>query len=186
MLNKRKSKQTRAPCLCGCSATSSSTIAAHQKEFAKKAKLRSLKVAHAAIPAVPSVASRRHSHQEQAVSTGEGDQGGADHGVEDLMEVDPPVHEPPRIPSSGINRVWAGRPNQPGREDEDLVSEPGSPEVSEDEDTQDGEMGDGDELGYLTDDDECAHVEISARDRLTANYQLSAARAGTFSTIFAH
>jgi len=204
MLNKRKSKlhpkskQTRAPCLCGCGATSPSTIAAHRKEFAREAKIRSLNTARAAVPTVSLVTPRRRSGQEPAVPlpsapTGEGEHENVGPSTEDLMDVDPDpprLHEPSEIPRSRspINRVWTSRVDRPGREDEDLVSDPGSPEVSEDEDGEDGEMRSGEEPAFLTDDEDqgVARVEISARDRLTANYQLSAARAGMFFIVAAH
>ena len=66
-----------------------------------------------------------------------------------------------------------------------MLSEPGSPELSGDEDNVEGEDN-SDEPAFLTgdewmpeDDGLPAHVEILARDQLTADFQLHAARAGT-------
>jgi len=99
---------------------------------------------------------------------------------EDAMEVDPPLAS--GSGSSGpppLARVWASHASRHGREDEDLVSEPGSPEPSEDED----EVGDNrkqgtDDQELLSDDEESQiHVEISAREQLTADFQLCAMKA---------
>ena len=90
------------------------------------------------------------------------------------------------MPSSSLARVWADRPSRHGREDEDLLPEPGSPELSEDEEEAEGE-GNSDEPEFLADDEETpeeevspVHVEVSARDQLTADFQLRAGRAGIF------
>ena len=58
---------------------------------------------------------------------------------------------------------WA---NQNCHEDEDLLPEPGSPELSEDEEVERDEGGgDIDEPGFLSEEDEVpTHVEISVRD----------------------
>lgn len=98
------------------------------------------------------------------------------------FEVD---HLPTSGPSSNelpspLTHVWASRTNRREREDEDLVSDPGSPEPSEDENEtdNDGRVG-ADEPKFLTDDEEPpVHVEISAGDQLTTGFQLHAARAG--------
>ena len=112
-----------------------------------------------------------HSHQQpQPVE---------DHGLEDQMEVDlPPAGGPS---SSPLAHVWASRKSWCEHADEDLVSDPGSPELSEaDEDEVEGNEGlDINEPEFLTDDEETpVHVEISARDQLTADFQLRATQAG--------
>ena len=77
--------------------------------------------------------------------------------------------------------IWANHANRREHEDEDLVSEPGSPELSsEDEDEmEDGNLGPN-EPQFLSDDEEASlvHVEISATEQLTADFQHHAARAG--------
>lgn len=83
--------------------------------------------------------------------------------------------------SSPLTRVWASRESRCERADEDLVSNPGSPESSEaDEDEVEGNEGlDTNEPEFLTDDEETpVHVEISARDQLTTDFQLRATEAG--------
>jgi len=82
-------------------------------------------------------------------------------------------------PPSPLTHVWAGRASRREREDEDLVPEPGSPELSGDEDDveNDGIPG-ADEPEFLTDEEgPPAHVEISVREQLTAGFQLRAAQA---------
>jgi hypothetical protein len=66
------------------------------------------------------------------------------------------------------------------REDEDLLSEPGSPEQSEDEDELESSGNlDPDEPVFLSDDEEqLVHTEIPAREQLNAHFQLHAAGAG--------
>jgi hypothetical protein len=105
-----------------------------------------------------------------------------DYAPEDLMDVDlPPASGPSSSrPPSPLTRVWAGHASQCGCEDEDLVSEPGSPEPSEDKDeAEDDGTQDIDDPELLTDDEEPpTHVEISAREQLTADFQLCVLRAG--------
>lgn len=83
-------------------------------------------------------------------------------------------------PPSPLTRIWANRASRREREDEDLVPEPGPPELSEDEDdTENDGTPDADEPEFLTDDEgPPVHVGISAREQLTAGFQLHAARAG--------
>jgi len=95
------------------------------------------------------------------------------------MEVDHPQvggsGEPP------LARIWAGRTNRREREDEDLVSEPGSPGLSSEDEDETGNRNLGpDEPQFLSNDEEepLVHVEISATEQLTANFQHGATRAG--------
>ena len=102
---------------------------------------------------------------------------------EDPMEVDLPgtSGSSSREHPSPLTRVWAARASRREREDKDLVPEPDSPELSEDEDEVEGDGSlDADEPNFLTDDEEPApvHVEIPARERLTADFQLRATKAG--------
>lgn len=112
--------------------------------------------------------------------------------LEDVMDVDPLENRSGPSNPFPLTRVWADRGNRCGREDEDLVPEPGSPELSEGgEEAEDKGGGNADgEPEFLTDDEVTpngrgspVHVEISARDRLTADFQLHAARAGIFSNL---
>jgi len=104
------------------------------------------------------------------------------------MEVDHPQAggsgEPP------LARIWADRANRREREDEDLVSEPGSPELSsKDEDEMENRNLGPDEPQFLSDDEEAplVHVEISATEQLTADFQHHAARAGmSLAPVVAH
>lgn len=77
--------------------------------------------------------------------------------------------------------VGADRAGWQGREDEDLVPEPGSPMLSEDEDeSEDGGL-DYAEPEFVSDDEgPPVRVEIPARAQLTADFQLRAAKAGMF------
>jgi hypothetical protein len=78
------------------------------------------------------------------------------------------------------------RAGRRGREDEDLVSEPGSPVPSEDEDDTGDRSLDHDEPEFVSDDEgPPAHVEIPASKQLTADFQLRAAKAGTFAIMTA-
>ena len=187
---KPKQKQSHTPCLCGCGSKLSSTIAAHRKQIMKKTNLDSLSITRSVSQLAGSSAARpihsKHlSHQKPRDFV----QPVEDNAPEDPMAVDPP---PASGSSSGgpppLTRVWAGHASQCGREDEDLVSEPGLPESSADEDEAEnnGRQDTGDpEL--LTDDDEPpVHVEISAREQLTADFQLRATRASMslIATIF--
>ena len=192
MPSKLKWKQFRTRCVCGCRATSPSTIAAHRKALKrerklldKKAKLHSLASARRAIK-------KRHSRRAPAdpVPPAEPD---STYAAEDPMDVDPAENVSDLSgPSSLLARVWVGRANRRGREDEDLIPEPGSPELSEDEDAEDRGGGDVDEAELSTDDETApddgdkgapTHVDISARDQLTADFQLHAARAGMFPNV---
>jgi hypothetical protein len=169
---KLRAKKYRAPCLCGCGSTSPSTIASHRKLLTKKANLDSLSIARS----ISRVTLKRPSHRKprHSVQPVEND------GAEDPMEVDytEASGSGSSDHSSPLTRIWTNRASRHEREDEDLVSEPGSPESSEDEDENDGSL-DADEPAFLTDDEEPpVHVEISARDQLTADFQLRATRAG--------
>jgi len=79
-----------------------------------------------------------------------------------------------------LTHIWANRASRHEREDEDLVPDPGSPELTEDEDETEGsENLDPDEPEFLSDDEEPpTHVEISPMEQLTADFQLRAAEAG--------
>ena len=182
-----KRKQFRAPCLCGCGKTSPSTIAAHSKELAKKAKLTSLDIARFVSghpePSTPSSVPSNHLARQNPTQPIED----VDYTANGPMEVDSVANRS----SSLLDRVWAGRASQCGREDEDLVPVPGSPESSEDEEEaeNDERKGFSDEPDFLSDDDEPTsirptpvHLGISARDQLTVDYQSQAARAGAFLT----
>ena len=97
------------------------------------------------------------------------------------MDVDlPPASGPSSSGPPPLTRVWAGCASRHGREDEDLVSEPGSPELSEDGDeAENNREQNANDPEFLTDDEVSpTHVEISAREQLTADFQLRAARAG--------
>ena len=101
-----------------------------------------------------------------------------DHATEDPMDVDlPPASGPSSSGPPPLTRVWAGRASRHGREDEDLVSEPGSPELSEDGDeAENNREQNADDPEFLTNDEASpTHVEISVREQLTANFQLRAA-----------
>jgi hypothetical protein len=87
-------------------------------------------------------------------------------------------------PSTPLACVWANRTSRHEREDEDLVSEPGSPGPSGDEEEpeDDGDLS-ADELELLSDDEApLVHVEISAVEQLTADFQIHSAKAGTLFT----
>jgi len=83
-------------------------------------------------------------------------------------------------PSTPLACIWANRASRHEREDEDLVSDPGSPELTEDEDEAEGcKTLDPDEPEFLSDDEAPpTHVEISVMEQLTADFQLRAAKAG--------
>lgn len=174
-----KQKQFRTSCMCGCGSTSSSTIAAHRKQITRRTNLDSLDAARSVSGltrfSTSHLASSKHlSRQKPREPT----QPAEDRTPEDPMEVDHPLASDSS--SSPLTHVWAGRAGQHQREDEDLVSEPESPELSGDEDEvkNDGNQ-DADEPEFLTDDEEPpTHVEIPARNRLTADFQLHATRAG--------
>jgi hypothetical protein len=77
-----------------------------------------------------------------------------------------------------LTRMWPNRASRREREDEDLLDspEPSSPELSEDED---GRNNESDEPEFTSDDERpLVHVEISATDRLTADFQAHAVKAG--------
>jgi hypothetical protein len=96
------------------------------------------------------------------------------------MEVDHPQASGSGEPSSPLARVWANRAGRREREDEDLVSEPGSSsDNSDEEEAENNANPSPDEPGLLSDDEAPpVHVEISAAERLTAGFQLHAAKAG--------
>lgn len=89
-------------------------------------------------------------------------------------------------PSTPLTRIWANRAGRREREDEDLVSEPGSPEPSGgEEEDEDGDMS-ADEPELLSDDEApLVHVEISATDQLTADFQIRLAKAGRLFVVVA-
>ena len=168
---KVKKKQYRAPCLCGCPSKSPATIAAHGKLFAQRANIKSLSHARAVSGLANSSASRQKQRRSPRLAE--------EHAAEDQMEVDHLQASGSNDPSP-LTRIWAHRASRREREDEDLVSEPGSPEPSEDEDENeiDGNL-DPDEPELLSDSEEPRiHAEISATEQLTAGFQLHAARAG--------
>ena len=182
---KAKTKQYRTPCSCGCKSTSSSTIVAHRKEAQQRAKLDALAVARSISGLTgsstrrPLVPTTHPPRQRQGHSTSLTEDCPPDH--EDTMEVDHPQAggsgEPP------LARIWADRASRREREDEDLVSEPGSPELSSEDgdETENGKL-DPDEPVFLSDDDDdpdpLVHVEISATEELTTDFQYRAAKAG--------
>jgi hypothetical protein len=187
------SKQPRAPCQCGCGAKSSSTIAAHRKKIEKKMKLNFLNSAHSVAPSLPNplpVPLKQLLHQtprnSTLINTKSIEHEIGNNTIEDQMDIDPPENHSRHGNSPPIlARVWASRGGQCRHKDEDLISKPGSPEPLSDDEDEDEGTEDTDEPSFLTDDetrnDEEAptHVEISARDRVTANFQLCSARAGT-------
>ena len=81
-----------------------------------------------------------------------------------------------------LARIWADRASRRERQDEDLLSEPGSPELSsEDEDETENGNPDLEEPAFLSDDESpepLVHAEISATERLTTDFQYHGARAG--------
>ena len=171
---KAKPKQYRTPCPCGCKSTSSSTIAAHKKEAERRAKLHALAVARSVSGLAGS--SVQHSFtkhppcQKQGHSAPPTEERAPDH--EGAMEVDLPQEGGSGEP---LAHIWADRASRREREDEDLLSEPGSPELSsEDEDeTENGNL-DCDEPVFLSDDedpDPPVHMEISATEQLTTDFQ---------------
>ena len=192
MSSKPKSKQYRAPCLCGCDSTSPTTIAAHGKMLRRRAKLR----LSGSAQFVPSHDNSSTSHilippSHRNLTSPVQPEGDTSYSIEDPMDMDPPANESgPSTSSSSLACVWADRAGRPGREDEDLVPEPGSPELSEDEGGAEGEGSD--ECEFLTDEEEtldsnisAVHVEISPEGLLTTDFQLCATRAGTFLAAFA-
>ena len=190
MSSKLKSKQYRAPCLCGCDSTLPTTIAAHGKMLRRRAKLRLLGSAQF----VPSHDNSSTSHilippLHRNLTPPVQPEGDTSYSIEDPMDMDPPANESgPSTSSSSLARVWADRAGRPGHEDEDLVPEPGSPELSEDEGGAEGEGSD--EREFLTDEEETLDSNISAvhvapEGLLTTDFRLCATRAGTFLTAFA-
>lgn len=187
-----KSRQSRAPCLCGCKATSPTTIAAHRKALERRARLDSLSSArfvsnHPQLSASCLISSKHLSQRQPTDPVQSAEE--ATCATDDLMDVDPPASGPrPSETSSTLARVWANRAKRPEREDEDLLSEPGSPEPSENgEDVESEGRGNIDEHEFLSDDEGTyrdegtpVHAEISVRSQLTTNIQLHAARAGAF------
>jgi len=93
------------------------------------------------------------------------------------MEVDHPQAggsgEPP------LACIWDNHPGRCEREDEDLVSEPGSPKSSSKDEGETEDEHDLDEPNFLSDDEgPLVHVEISATDQLTTGFQHRAVKAG--------
>ena len=132
----------------------------------------------AAGPSSRSVPARRLSHREPRY------QPVGNYATEDPMEVDHPQASGSGEPSTPLARVWANRASRREREDEDLVSEPGSPGPSGDEEEPEGD-GDpsADELELLSDDEApLVHIEISAAEQLTADFQIHSAKAGMLFT----
>ena len=188
---KAKTKKYRAPCGCGCGSTSSSTISAHRKEAEQQAKINSLVVARSVSGLTgsssrrPTSAKRPPRKRKQGHSTPPAEDRAPDH--EDPMEVDRP--EVGGSSESPLARIWANRAGRREREDEDLLSEPGSPELSsDDEDEPENGNLDPDEPQLLSDDedpDSLVHVEISATERLVSGFQYRAAKAGMLPIVVA-
>ena len=118
--------------------------------------------------------------------------GDTSYSIGEPMDTNPPANGsgPSTSSSSPLTRVWADRADHPGREDEDLLPEPGPPELLEDEGGDEDEGSD--EPEFLTDEEETpdsngstVHVEVSLRGLLTTKFQLCATRAGTFLTAIA-
>jgi len=179
---KPKTKQSHAACLCGCGSKSSSTIATHRKQIARRTNLDSLNVARSVSGLTrPSTSHPIYSKHLSRQRPSDSVQPIEDYAPEDPMDVDlPPASGPSSSRPPPLTHVWAGRASRHGREDEDLVSEPGSPESSEDEDeAENNGKQKTDDPELLTDDEASpTHVEISAREQLTADFQLRAAQAG--------
>ena len=96
------------------------------------------------------------------------------------MEVDRPQVSRSDTAPPPPTHTWANRASRHEREDEDLFSRPGTPDLSGDEATagNDGEPV-SDEPGFLSDDEELhIRAEISTAEQLTAGFQLRAIRAG--------
>jgi hypothetical protein len=184
---KSKTKQYRAPCLCGCQSRCPATIAAHGKVVARGANKNALAIARSTFRLtdsktsglVPAIHPPRR-RQERSAQTNEG------YTTEGPMEVDLPQASQSGEPSPPLAHIWADRTSRHEREDEDLVSEPGSPEPSGDEDKtwSDRDLGP-DEPKFLSDDEgPDAHMEISATEQLTGDFQLRSTRAGTSPHVF--
>ena len=175
---KAKSAKYRAPCLCGCGSKSPSTIAAHGKAIMKAAKMKALSAARSV--SSPATSSAHHSaptkHRKSRHPTGLPE----NHAPEDPMEVDLPQGSGSGEPLNPLVRIWVNRAGRREREDEDLVSDPGSPELSDNDDEAEGNgNADPDEPEFLTDDEgPPIHVQISATEQLSADFQLHAAKAG--------
>lgn len=175
------SKQKRSRCLCGCPATSPSTISAHAKNLRQEARLTILHAARAVAGNTPltglTSTSSRPPPKEHHRTTDSDEN--TDNATDNLMDVD----LNPGQPSFSLNQVWSNRASRPEREDEDLFPGPGSPDQSED----DGNGENLDEPTYLSDDDlpppkpTPSHIEIPIWDRLTATRQLDAASACAYS-----
>ena len=108
------------------------------------------------------------------------------------MDNDPPANGsgPSTSSSSPLTCVWTDQAGRPGREDKDLLPEPGPPELSEDEGGDEDEGSDKPE--FLTNKEETpdsnestVHVEVLPRGLFTTKFQLCATRAGTFLTAIA-
>ena len=183
---KSKSKKHRTPCLCGCGSTCPKTIAAHQKLLSRRANVNSLGLARsvAGLTGIRRLVPTKHSSRRKPKkSTIPPD----DQPPEDAMQIDDlltlghdsagPSTSAHATPLMNLDAEYTG---WRGQEDEDLVSEPGSPVPSEDEDEAGDRVLDYDEPEFLSDDEESStHVEIPAREQLTADFQLHAAKAGT-------
>jgi hypothetical protein len=193
--SKQKSKQYRAPCGCGCGSTSPATIAAHGKVVTRKANINSLAIARSIARLTGSSTSRlvptkHHSrrtanHFDPPVE----DHVAGDHADEDAMDTDLLQASGCSNPSPPLTHVWASRASRREREDEDLVSEPGSPELSEEESEAGNERDPHpNEPEFLSDDEEPqVHAEISATEQLTAGFQVRATIAGmSCSTVISH
>src|ERR1700743_1297752 len=94
MSSKPKSKQYRAPCLCGCDSTSPTTIAAHGKMLRRRAKLRLLGNAQF----VPSHDNSSTSHilippSHRNLTPPVQPEGDTSYSIEDPMDIDPPANE---------------------------------------------------------------------------------------------
>jgi hypothetical protein len=192
------SKQPCAPCQCGCGAKSSSTIAAHRKKIEKRIKLNFLNSARSVAPSrltpLP-VPLKQPQHQTLRNPTPTNTKSiaheiGPDDTIPDPMDADPPEnHSRDRDSPPILARVWASRGGQYRHEDVDPIPEPSSPELPSDDEDEDKETEDANEPIFFTDDEICndyeapTHVEISARDQLTANFQLCCARAGMSQTV---
>jgi hypothetical protein len=165
---KLKTRQYRALCLCSCGLRSPSTITSHRKLAKRKANIDALAIAQSvSSPTTGLLAlAKCPPHQKPRRQPAE------DYAPEDPMEVDQPQASRLGEPSAPLARIWANRASRREREDEDLVSKPGSPEPENEAEAENsGNQSPIDEPEWLSDDEAPpTHVEISATEELTASF----------------
>jgi hypothetical protein len=186
------SKKRRARCICGCGSTTASTIAEHKRINAQGKNINSLNLARSIAGLTGALTPRliptkKSTHRKRGVPR----QPVEEQISEVPMDVDLPQATGSDSAQTSANPepltlVWDNRASRQERQDEDLVDEPSSPELSEDEGVAENSGGpDPDEPEFLSDDEDLsvdggqpACVEISASDQLNADFQLRAVEAG--------